>query len=66
MMKELLSALSILLPSFATCIFFRLLGHKIGKNVKIGFLSYVYADEIEIGNDVDIRTLVFILSLIHI
>jgi len=60
MIKEILSALSILLPSFVTCILFRLLGHKIGKNAKIPFLSYIYADEIKIGNDVDIRPLVFI------
>ena len=60
MIKEIISALSMLLPSFATCILFRLLGHKIGKNAKMAFLSYIYADEIEIGNDVDIRALVFI------
>lgn len=60
MIKEILSACSILLPSFATRVIFRLLGHKIGKNAKIPFLSYIYADEIEIGNDVHIRPFAFI------
>ena len=60
MIKEILSALSVFLPSFATCILFRLLGHKIGKNAKIPIFSYIYANEIEIGNDVDIRPFVFI------
>jgi acetyltransferase-like isoleucine patch superfamily enzyme len=60
MIKEIFSALSFFLPSLATCIIFRLLGHKIGKNVKMPILTYVSADEIEIGNDVDIRPFVFI------
>ena len=60
MIKEIVSVLSFLLPSFATRVLYRLLGHKIGKNAQLPVLSYIYADEIEIGNDVDIRPFVFI------
>lgn len=61
MIKKILSALCFLLPSAVTCAIYRMLGHKIGKNTKIPVFSFVYADEIEIGNDVDIRPLVFIM-----
>ena len=60
MIKKLVSLLAILLPSRATCLLYRMVGHKIGRNVRISFLSYVYADKIELGNDVDIRHFVFI------
>ena len=60
MLKEIFSALSIVLPSFVTCMIYRLLGHQIGKNARIAVFSYVHADEIEIGNDVEIRPFVFI------
>ena len=60
MIKVIISALCILLPSFATRVLYRLLGHKIGKSAKIPLLSYIYANEMEIGNDVDIRPFVFI------
>lgn len=48
------------MPSSVTCVIFRLLGHKIGRNVKLPVFSYIYAEEIYIGNDVDIRQLVLI------
>ena len=60
MTKEILSALCVVLPSFVTCIIYRMLGYSIGKNAKIAIFSYVHADEIEIGNDVQIRPFVFI------
>lgn len=60
MIKKIVSALGIFLPSFATCLLFRLLGHQVGKNSKIRIFSYIYSDKIEIGNDVDIRSFVFI------
>ena len=56
----MVSAICILMPSFITCFIFRMMGHKIGKNCKINILSYVYADKIVIGNDVEIRSFVFI------
>ncbi|MFV1975181.1 MAG: hypothetical protein ACC651_05495 [Candidatus Scalindua sp.] len=60
MIKKAISVLCLLLPSSITCMIFRLLGHKVGKNVKIPFLTYIYAKEIELGNDVDLRPFVFI------
>ncbi len=43
-----------------TCMVLKLLGHKIGRNVRISLLAYVHADEIELGNDVVIKPFVFI------
>ena len=60
MLKEICSALSVILPSFLTCTIYRLLGYHIGQNAKLSFFSYVHADEIEIGKDVQIRSFVFI------
>jgi len=60
MITKIISALSFLLPSPVTCMIYRLLGHKIGKNVKIPMFSYIHADEIELGNDVDIRPFIYI------
>lgn len=60
MFKEIVSALGIFLPSFATRALYRLVGHKIGKNARLPFLSYIHAEHIDIGNDVDIREFVFI------
>jgi acetyltransferase-like isoleucine patch superfamily enzyme len=60
MIKEILSALCVVLPSFVTCIIYRMLGHRIGRNAAISIFSYVHAEEIEIGNDVEIRPFVFI------
>jgi acetyltransferase-like isoleucine patch superfamily enzyme len=60
MIKEIVSALCIILPSFLTCMIYRLVGHNIGKNAKISIFSYIHADEISIGNNVDIRPFVFI------
>ena len=60
MLKRLISALCVLLPSGPTRILFRLAGHKIGKNCRLPVLSYVFAENLEFGNDVDIRPFVFI------
>jgi acetyltransferase-like isoleucine patch superfamily enzyme len=60
MIKKAVSILAFVLPSSISRMLFRLAGHGIGKNVKMSFFSYIYAGEIEIGNDVDIRPLVFI------
>lgn len=60
MIQKMFSALCFLLPSFATRIIFRLLGHKIGKNAKMSIFSFICAAHIELGNDVEIRPLVFI------
>jgi acetyltransferase-like isoleucine patch superfamily enzyme len=35
-------------------------GHRIGKNSQLPIFSYIYADHIELGNDVDIRHFVFV------
>lgn len=58
--KEIVSVLCFLLPSFVTCMIYRMLGHRIGINANIAIFSYVHADAIEIGNDVEIRPFVFI------
>ena len=60
MLKEICSTLSVILPSILTCTIYRLLGYHIGQNAKLSFFSYVHADEIEIGKDVQIRSFVFI------
>ena len=60
MTKKIISLLAILLPSRVTCLLYRMVGYKIGRNVRIPIFSYVYADKIELGNDVDIRHFVFI------
>jgi len=60
MVKEICSALSVILPSFLTCTIYRLLGYHIGQNARLSFCSYVHADQIEIGKDVQIRPFVFI------
>ena len=59
-MKRFIAIFCIILPSSLSRLLYRLCGYHIGKNVKLPFLSYIYANEIEIGNDVDIRTFVFI------
>jgi len=60
MIKKTASVLAFILPSSITRIIFRLVGHSIGKNTRLPVFSYIYADKIKIGNDVDIRPLVFI------
>jgi acetyltransferase-like isoleucine patch superfamily enzyme len=60
MIKKIVSVLGFLLPSIVTGFLFKLVGHRIGKNTHLCIFSYIYADEIDIGNDVDIRPFVFI------
>lgn len=47
-------------PSFLSIILLRLLGFKIGKNVKINPFCLIIAKKIEIGNDSEVRSFVLI------
>ena len=49
-----------LLPSPLKCVYYRLMGARIGKGVKIGLLSVITAREIEIGDDTRIGPMSFI------
>jgi acetyltransferase-like isoleucine patch superfamily enzyme len=60
LLKKAVSAICFLLPSGLSRILFRLVGHRIGKNTRLPLFSYVYADRLELGNDVDIRPFVVI------
>jgi acetyltransferase-like isoleucine patch superfamily enzyme len=60
MLKKLVAILCVVLPSSPTRFLYRLCGWRIGRNVRIPVLSYVYADEISIGNDACVRRLVYI------
>jgi acetyltransferase-like isoleucine patch superfamily enzyme len=60
MIKKLMAFLCFFLPSAPTRFLYRICGHQIGKNVKMPPFSYIYANEISIGPDVDIRKFVFI------
>ena len=60
MIKKLVAALCFFLPSAPTRFLYRLCGHRIGKNVRIPALSFIHAQEMTVGNDVDIRPFVFI------
>lgn len=59
-MKRLVAVASIFLPSWVCRFLYRCVGHTIGKNVRLPLFSYVHAQRIELGNDVDIRRFVFI------
>jgi acetyltransferase-like isoleucine patch superfamily enzyme len=58
--KRIVAAICFLLPSFPSRILFRFAGHKIGKNCRLSIFSYIFAERLELGNDVDIRPFVFI------
>lgn len=60
MIKRLISAVCVFLPSAPSRALFRLAGHKVGKNCRLPMFSYVYAEHLELGNDVDIRPFVMI------
>ena len=60
MIKKIVSAVCIFLPSGLSRVLFRLAGHKIGRKSRLPLLSYVFAEQLELGNDVDIRPFVFI------
>ncbi len=59
-LKRLISAICFLLPPCPSRLLFRLAGHKIGKNCRLSAFSYVFAERLELGNDVDIRPFVYI------
>jgi acetyltransferase-like isoleucine patch superfamily enzyme len=58
--KRVVSVICILLPSGLSRLLFKLAGQKIGKNCRLPIFSYIFADHLELGNDVDIRPFVFI------
>jgi acetyltransferase-like isoleucine patch superfamily enzyme len=60
MLKKLVSAVAFFLPSWLTRPLYRCVGHRIGRNSQLRIFSYIYADHIELGNDVDIRHFVFV------
>ncbi len=60
MFKKFVSLLCVILPSAPTRFLYRLCGRRIGKNARLPALSYIHADEMSLGNDVDIRRFVFI------
>lgn len=57
---KLAAILGVFLPSGPTRAVFRLVGHKVGRNTKLPFFSFVCANRLELGNDVDIRPFVFV------
>ncbi len=60
MLKKIIAGLCFFLPSKPTCFLFRLCGHRVGKNVRIPVFTFICAESLTIGNDVDIRRFVFI------
>jgi acetyltransferase-like isoleucine patch superfamily enzyme len=60
MFKHLTAVFSVILPSAPTRFLYRLCGQRIGKNVRMPCFSYIHADEITLGDDVDIRRFVFV------
>jgi len=60
MLNKLVAGLCFILPSGPTRFLYRLCGHRIGRNVRIPALSFVHAEEMTIGNDVDIRRFVYV------
>ncbi len=57
---RLIAVLGFLLPSAPTRWLFRLAGHRVGRNTRLPLLSFICANQMELGNDVDIRPFVFI------
>lgn len=53
MKKSITGIVSLLLPSFLAVLILKLLGHKIGKKVKIGF-SFLFVDKMELADDSEI------------
>ncbi len=56
-MNSALLHLSTFLPSFLRVVLLRILGHKIGRNVRISILTILHAPKIEIGDNVRIGPL---------
>jgi len=58
--KRIAAILAFCLPSWLTRPLYRLIGHRVGRNTKLPLFSFVCAQQIDLGNDVDIRPFVFI------
>jgi carbonic anhydrase/acetyltransferase-like protein (isoleucine patch superfamily) len=59
--KWIAAILGLFLPSPLTRPLYRLVGHTVGRNTRLPFFAFVCAEQMELGNDVDIRPFVFIL-----
>lgn len=57
MIKKLLSMIASVMPNFIKINLYKLIGYKIGKNVKIGFMTLILANEVNIGHNVRIGAL---------
>lgn len=57
---RLAAVLGFFLPSAPSRWLFRLAGHRVGRNTRLPLMSFVCANQMELGNDVDIRPFVFI------
>jgi acetyltransferase-like isoleucine patch superfamily enzyme len=58
--KRIISLIAFFLPSWITRILYRCVGHTIGRNVRLPLFSFIHAQRIELGNDVDIRPFVYV------
>jgi len=59
MIKKLISIIASIMPNFIKLSLYRLIGYKIGKNVKIGFMTLILANEVKIEDNVKIGSLNF-------
>jgi acetyltransferase-like isoleucine patch superfamily enzyme len=57
MMKKIISILASIMPNLIKINLYRLIGYKIGKKVKIGFLTLIVADKVYLGDGVKIGSL---------
>jgi acetyltransferase-like isoleucine patch superfamily enzyme len=57
MIKKLISMIASVMPNFVKLNLYRLVGYKIGKNVKIGFMTLILANKVKIEDNVRIGAL---------
>ncbi|MFA5071764.1 MAG: hypothetical protein WC511_05395 [Candidatus Pacearchaeota archaeon] len=57
MIKKIISILASIMPNLIKKNLYRLIGYKIGKNVRIGFLTLILANNVVIGDNVRIGSL---------
>ena len=60
LLKRFAAAVGFCLPSCLTRVLFRLVGHRVGRNTRLPVFTYIFAEHVELGNDVDIRHFVFV------